>query len=131
MVTRRHLFTLLSTIALLVFSFSWVQPAYAGWNGQQLSVQYYTVLNGSCGSYVATEVRVSGPNQDGSWANWSTPVTPNLCGRSSVTTWGWWWEGKVNIEVKYRDWSSNTYISKYCTAYVPTRHGDDVYTIGC
>ena len=87
-VSMRLLATLLS--ATLAAAFLLVQPplAYAGSNGQQLSI---------VGAEPLTWISIGGTNQNGDYVSWNKH---DLDG-NQVTTDGWYWKGDVSFSWKY------------------------------
>ena len=70
-------------------------PVVAGSNGQQLRIDV------SC-PYAPplAEVRVTGRNQRGQEVKW--PATkPAVVNARTVTTWNYWWVGRVQIEYRF------------------------------
>jgi hypothetical protein len=115
MITKRVLLKLL-IVAVIVASLGTIPsaPAYAGTNGQQLSV--YVGAS-------ATSITIEGRNQYNQWVTWTSST-------KSFHTFGttnWWWKGTVTITVFFGGSSRRT-----CSANVPTSQWfNDWYKVWC
>ncbi len=99
-----HWFAVLVVVCVLVTGsvVTQSQVAQAGTNGQMVRLS-----NACTNPAMLTWTRVSGYNQNGKYATWQ--AWPN---RSSVTTDGWYWVGRVKIE-----WRTNRDPWLHLTAY--------------
>ena len=93
----------------LFLSMNPVDSALAGSNGQQLKIRTGCLWS---------SVTVTGTNQHGQRVTWRASNSNSyFCGRSEVSTTGWWWVGKVTIAKSFP--IPTLMPTKYCTVNVP------------
>jgi hypothetical protein len=90
-------------------------PAQAGYNGQQLEIT----------SFAATEIRVTGTNQNGETVTWTASGNGEKENRTFRTD-NWWWHGNVTIVVIKGESSPDQ-----CNINVPQISPDNWFSVNC
>jgi hypothetical protein len=118
MVRWRWVMSLLVVGMLLITQLALPRMVEAGTNGQQVRLLCDPGLD---------EVVVSGYNQYGRWVTWRSLAT----NPSIVTTWGWYWKGRVRID--YMLTRDGRWAWYHQDADVPSFSFDliNVYDVGC
>lgn len=106
---------LLAVGAFAVLDHMLAEPAYAGWNGQQVGIYCNTAQT------KVDRMIISGTNQYGQHAYYDGAPSDAA---TTWSVWGWWWKGKVLVAWRYSDGSWN-----WIETTIPKYHPLDLYTV--